>query len=120
VLLDEPEVALHWITCGNSLWTGVEETNRAVDPQAEQLETVELVNNDWNQLAVRVDEDIVTLTLNGKDVYRRRWEPEAGRNFGLFHDPTKSHVRVRNVKLSGKWPEKLPADFFEKRPEGTI
>jgi hypothetical protein len=120
VLLEEPEVALHWITCGNSLWTGVEETNRVVDPQAEQLETVELVNNDWNQLAVRVDEEIVTLTLNGKDVYRRRWEPEAGSNFGLFHDPTKSHVRVRNVKLSGKWPEKLPADFFEKRPEGTI
>jgi hypothetical protein len=120
LLLDEPDVALHWITCGNSLWTGVEDTNRVVDPKAEQLDTVKLVNDGWNQLVVRMEGETVSLKVNGKEVYRRRWEAEAGRNFGLFHDPTKFHVRVRNVKLSGEWPEKLPPDYFEKRPEGNI
>ncbi len=50
-------------------------------------------------------------------VYRRAWEVEAGRQFGLFHDPTEYHVRVRNLRLTGDWPEKLPADLFELKPQ---
>ena len=114
ILLSRPKVGLHWITSdsgGN--WTGIYNGNRVVDEQAEQLKPIRLKNNDWNQIAIRLDGEMVTLRLNGEDVYRRRWEAEAGRNFGLFHDPTKYHVRVREIQLRGDWPAKLPDRLFE-------
>ena len=115
LLLDEPTVGLHWITADpTGLWMGVDDQNRVVDEQAEQLQPIELLENDWNALRIRLDRHEVTLILNGTEVYRRRWEPAAGRQFGLFHDPTKYHVQVRNVVLTGNWPDKLPEDLFEK------
>jgi hypothetical protein len=29
-------------------------------------------------------------------------------------------VRVRNARLSGPWPEKLPADLFELKPKDKV
>lgn len=121
LLLDESKVALHWITSdptGNT--TGFDETNRIVDDRVEQLKPIALKNNDWNQMTLRLEGETVTLSLNGEDVYRRVWEAEAGRQFGLFHDPTQYHVRARNMQLSGDWPETLPADLFELKPNKTL
>ena len=118
MLLGDGKVALHWITADPAgIATGVDDSNRVFDEHAEQLQTVALKDNDWNQLTLKFDGDVVTLAVNGQDTYRRTWEAEAGRQFGLFRDPTQFHVRVRNVKLSGPWPEKLPADLFELKPK---
>jgi hypothetical protein len=117
MLLSDTNVGLHWITADpEGDWTGIDDSNRVVDEQAEQLRPIKLRDNDWNQIVVRLDGDVVTLRLNGEDVYRRKWEAEAGRNFGLFHDPTKYHVRARNIRLSGDWPGKLPDDLFGTKP----
>jgi hypothetical protein len=121
MLLDEEKVALHWITVDPAgIITGVDDSNSAVDEQAEQLQAVVLKANDWNQLTLRLDGDVVTLAINERDTYRRTWEPEAGREFGLFRDPARFHVRVRNASLSGPWPEKLPADLFELKPKDKV
>jgi hypothetical protein len=114
ILPGDKEVALHWITADAAgITTGVDDQNRVVDPQAEQPTPIALKNNDWNQLTLALEGDVATLSINGQAVYRRTWEHEAGRQFGLFHDPTQYQVRVRNVKLGGDWPEKLPADLLE-------
>jgi hypothetical protein len=121
MLLDGGKVALHWITTDPAgIVTGVDDANRALDAQADELQTVALKDNDWNQLTLKLDGDVLTLAINGQDAYRRTWEAEAGRQFGLFRDPTQFHVRVRNVKLSGPWPEKLPADLFELKPKEKV
>ncbi len=114
ILLSQPQLHLHWITSDSGgHWTGIGSENKVIDPQAEQLKLIELKENDWNQVAVRLDGEIVTMRLNGEDVYRRRWEATVGREFGLYHDPTEYHVRARNVRLSGDWPETLPENLFE-------
>jgi hypothetical protein len=120
LLLDEPEMGLHWVTFDNEIWTGVAPTNRVVDPNAEQLAPIELKAQAWNELQLRLEGETLVVSLNGKPVYRRQWEQQVDRKFGLFHDPTQYHVRVRNVRLSGDWPEKLPTDFWELRPGNKI
>jgi len=121
MLLDGEKVALHWITSDPSgVSTGIDDTNRVVDNQAEQLKPIVLRNADWNQLVIKLAGDVVTVDLNGEPVYRRVWQAGEGRQFGLFHDPSQYHVRVRQVQLSGDWPEKLPADLFELRPKRQV
>ncbi|MCO6045541.1 DUF1583 domain-containing protein [Aeoliella sp. ICT_H6.2] len=120
MLLDAEEVALHWLTCNNVAWTGVAQDNRVIDPAAEQLAPPELQEGAWNEMQIELDGDTITLSINGKPVYRRTWEQGLDRRFGLFHDPTSYHVRVRNVKLSGNWPEKLPKDFFEQAKSDNL
>ncbi len=118
MLLSDAEVALHWITTDPSgTTTGIDDANRIVDEQAQQLTAVGLKENDWNQLTLGLEGEVVTLSINGEAVYRRSWEAGVGRQFGLFHDPTQYHVRVRNVRLSGDWPERLPGDLFELKPK---
>ena len=112
--LSQPQVGLHLIAPHYApSWHGIPSEHRVVDENAKQLEPIQLTSGDWNQLAVRLDGDVLTLKINGKAVYQRAWEPEVGRQFGLFHDPTESHIRVRNVRLTGPWPEQLPTDLFE-------
>lgn len=89
------------------------EIDVVADPDAEQLAPIQLLPEQWNSLTVRLDGETVTLRLNGTDVYRRDWETVAGKNFGVFHEPSKYHVRVRNVILKGDWPQQLPADLME-------
>jgi hypothetical protein len=121
ILLSDATAALHWITAdatGN--WMGVGQENRVIDPNAKQLRPIELKSNDWNHLKLRLDGDLVVLSLNGENVYQRRWEAEVGRKFGLFHDPTAYHVRARNIQLTGNWPEQLPDDLFQTTPAENV
>lgn len=120
MLLDEPEVALHWITADDSQWTGVNNRNRVLDEQAEQLAPVELEPGEWNRLELSMEGDVVTLSINEQAVYRRAWEVDLDRKIGLFAYPNQHDVRVRGVKLSGDWPEKVPNDFFQKREMDTL
>src|SRR5690606_9971141 len=94
LLLDAKELGLHWVTLNNELWTGVETTNRVVDPDAEQLAPIELKESAWNELQLRLEKDTLTVSLNGTPIYRRRLEGEVDRKFGLFHDPARYQVRV--------------------------
>ena len=112
--LSEPTVGLHWVTADKKgTWTGVDELNRVVDEEAQQPTEVNLKENDWNKIEVGLTDSVVTLRVNGQLAYSRDWEPAAGRQFGLFHDPQRYHVRVRNIVLTGNWPDRLPEELFE-------
>jgi hypothetical protein len=121
ILLDRDKVDLHWITADPAgVTTGVDNANRAHDPEAQQPESVVLSPGGWNNLSLKLEGAEVVLSVNNVVVYRREWELEAGRLFGLFRDPSQFEVRVRNVRLSGPWPEQLPADLFELKPAAEV
>src|SRR5690606_20823732 len=100
--------------------TGVDDGNRALDPAAQQPESIVLKAGDWNKLNLKLEGDEAVLAINDQIVYRRQWEPEAGRLFGLFHDPSQYEVRVRRARLTGPWPEVLPADLLEIKPAAEV
>ncbi len=117
ILLSGDKIGLHWITADPAgITTGIDDTNRVEDPAAQQPEPVALKSGVWNKLSLKLEGDEAVLAVNDQIVYRRTWEPEAGRLFGLFHEPAESQVRVRNVRLRGDWPERLPNDLFELKP----
>ncbi len=113
ILLDKPEVELHWMLSGiDQHWFGIAPNNRVRDPQAEQLSPVALKQKEWNSLKLSLVAGVATLSLNGRETYRRRWTDSGQATFGLFHEPDKFQIRVRSVKLSGNWPQSLPQDIL--------
>ncbi len=110
----EPDgVRLHWITDGARDWTGLDEDNAIVEPLNRRgPKTLPLKLNDWNRLVVSLTGDEATLSLNDEVIYQRHVEPENGRQFGFYHDRRRSEVRVRNVLMTGNWPEKIPDEVL--------
>jgi hypothetical protein len=107
VFLLEPErIRLHWLTAADSDWTGLAVDN-ASPQEGDAGKPLPLRDNAWNSLRITLDRDEVKLELNGTAIYSRKLEPNSERVFGLFHYKERTGVRVRNVVLSGDWPEKL-------------
>ena len=108
-LLRPDGVQLHWITANRSTegpgnWLPTD--NRAEEPANRRGPIpLPLRANDWNAAAVEIRGEQVRIELNGALVYERPVEPGWGTRFGLYHDRLKSSSRIRNVVLSGDWPE---------------
>jgi tetratricopeptide (TPR) repeat protein len=103
VFLLTPEgVRLHWLGENNNDWTGLTADN-AVEAQG----SVALKANEWNQLQLSSTADSVKIELNGAAVCERKLAANDGRAFGLFHYKNRTAARVRNVVLTGDWPDKL-------------
>lgn len=115
IWFDEPEIRQHWITSDNGNWFGVNSTNRIKASEKYALASAELRESEWNVGSLRREQDEIVLSVNGKDIYRQPVDPILGGRFGFFHDPTSFQVRLRNVVLTGDWPEQLPEDLFEKQ-----
>ena len=117
MLLDQPEVALRWIAGeGEKEWLGTDPDQRVVDPQARQIAKAQINEKAWNTLKIRWNRGSALMSINGQDVYERKWDSEAAPQFGLYHHPNQTQTRVRNVSLSGNWPEALPSNLFEMNP----
>jgi hypothetical protein len=65
---------------------------------------------DWNAVKLTLAGNTAVIELNGVEVYRRELEPANDRLFGLFHWKDRSAVQVRNVVLTGNWPESLKSE----------
>ncbi len=117
MLLDQPEVALRWIVgAGEHEWLGTDLEQRVIDPQARQHSKAQIKEKDWNAIAIHWNKGVAKLSINGQDVYERKWDVNVAPQFGLYHNPKQSQVRIRNVRLSGNWPETLPENLFELMP----
>ena len=60
-------------------------------------------------MKVEVTGDMVTLELNGQQIYERQLEPTNRRRFGLFNYAEQTVTRVRNVVMRGDWPKTVPS-----------
>ena len=114
MLIDQPDIALRWIAGqGEKEWLGTEPDQRVVDPAARQTAKPQIKERDWNTMTILYIKNSVVLSINGQKLYERKWETNVAPQFGLYHQPDSTQVRVRNVRLSGNWPEKLPENLFE-------
>lgn len=104
-------VRLRWMADGDMDWTGLTEDDEVVEPLNRRgPRKLPLVADEWNEVTLALNRDVATLSLNGTTIYVRRLEADNERTFGLYHDRSRSGVRVRNVVMRGDWPERLTAD----------
>jgi hypothetical protein len=67
-------------------------------------------NADWNLITLKVTEGKVSVSLNGEEIYERSVADISNHHIGFYHDLNTSAVQIRNVVLTGNWPEKLSTE----------
>lgn len=113
-LLQPDGVRLHWITdTPFDDPTGLAHDNVVDVPQdCRGPQPVPLKPGEWNQATISLADDTAILALNGVEVYERKLQGTNGSFFGLFHWKDRTAVQVRNVVLTGDWPEKLSEEMM--------
>jgi len=119
-LLRPDGVLLHWVTDGQNEWSGLTSDNSLTEPLCRRGPlNLPLKANDWNHVTVnRSHDDVLTVSLNDVEIYERPVDWFGDQRFGFFRNPTVGGVKIRNVVLTGDWPETVPEDFF-KNPLAT-
>ena len=108
-LLEPDGVKLHWMTDGSrseDAYGGLTTDNMVTEP-AIQRGKLALKQGDWNVVEIALNDDLVTITLNQTVIAERKLEAENSRQFGFYHDKNATSVQVRNVVLTGDWPQSL-------------
>lgn len=114
MLIEDGKIRLHWLPSASDIQSsGIAVDNRGDDPQAEQLATAKLNESEWNKVVLRIDGSHMILRINGMDIYRRPIPENKRTEFGWLSDPEQPSVRIRNAKLKGDWPDKLPEPLWE-------
>lgn len=114
-LLEPDGVRVHWIIDSWREWTGLAIDNAIVEPLNRRgPRNIPLKKDDWNQVTLRRVDGVAVVSLNGHVIYERRDDSglQVAPSFGLFRDGTRSGAKVRNIVMSGDWPETLPEDFL--------
>lgn len=107
-LIEPGGVRMHWLTGGAAEWTGLDENNATIEPLNRRgPRPLPLQAGEWNRVAMALQADTLTLTLNDVEIYSRKMEAENSRRFSLYHDRNRAAVQARNVVLRGNWPEQL-------------
>jgi hypothetical protein len=105
---------LHLMTAGGTSWK-VPTDFEAPVPGAEPT-PLSLNSGDWNQVELQRNGDTLKISLNGETVFDGEAKTQLGDMvFGLFHYANNTDARIRNLKLTGPWPEELPANLAEFR-----
>ena len=118
----QPEgVRVHWLTDGPFDQTELGPDNLSEILSREDSTTpIPLKVGQWNQMTVALNEQTVTLELNGQAICRTSIDATNDRVFGLFHYADQTEARVRNVSMRGSWPTKLPdlsaQELADQRP----
>ena len=108
-LLEPGGARLHWATHGKYDQTGLDRANVFDEPQHRRgADQLPLVAGQWNQVALKLTGDEISILLNGELVLERELQPTNLRTFGFFHYEDQTKARVRNVVWRGDWPRKLP------------
>lgn len=112
-LVEPGGVRIRWITDGKLEWTGLPEENATLEPLNRRgPRPLPLKENDWNAVSMSLAKGQLTLSLNGTPIYVRQMESDNPRRFGFYRDRTRT-ARIRNVVMSGDWPEQVPQEFLD-------
>lgn len=113
-LIEPSGVRLHWITHNENEWTGLEPDNAIVEAVNRRGPSIlPLIASDWNHVLVTRDQQKLKLTLNGTLIYEKPVEELSDFHPGFYHDRSQTDVRIRNVVLTGNWPEKLTPEQMQ-------
>lgn len=115
VFLLQPEgVRLRWLTDGSGDWTGLAADNTVTEPLNRRgPRPLPLRANEWNRVTMARTKGTITLSLDDTIVYQRPTDWEGDQCFGLNRHGSTIEVKVRNVVLTGDWPEALPNEFLD-------
>ncbi|MBI3863250.1 MAG: DUF1583 domain-containing protein, partial [Planctomycetia bacterium] len=124
-LLRPAGVQMHWIHDGANRinpWNGLADDNVIDEPNFRSgPPQLPLKAGDWNMVRVSLADDVAVIELNGAEICRRPMEAANSRQFGLYHREGATQAKVRNVVLSGNWPERLApeqlANLMARVPE---
>jgi hypothetical protein len=104
-------VKSHWITSGvfDADFYKIPNDNSMVESDCQRgPKTLPLKNGDWNLISMSRRENAVEITLNGELVFVRSLSEVADFRPGFFRYFTQE-ARIRNVTLSGDWPDSSDA-----------
>jgi hypothetical protein len=119
-LIEPDGVRIHWITAGERDWTGLPADNATLEPLYRRgPRPLPLKENAWNQIRLARSKEKATITLNGETIYERPADFGGDLSFGLYRNAARSAVEVRNVVLTGAWPESLPEEFL-RNPAAVV
>lgn len=111
-LLESGGVRVRWITSGETEWTGLQSDNAAIEPLNRRgPRPLPLKEKQWNAVTVKRSGGTCHITLNDELIYQRPDDFEVAPQFGLYRAVRSVTSRVRNVVMTGDWPETLPSDF---------
>ncbi len=113
LLIEPTGVRIHWITDGAFDWTGLTPENATMEPLNRRgPRPLPLKENDWNEVSLAVVKNKLELQLNGTLVYTRPIDFTGTKHFGLYRMSQSPAPRVKEVVLSGDWPEQIPTECF--------
>ncbi|MEM8733737.1 MAG: DUF1583 domain-containing protein [Planctomycetota bacterium] len=112
--IDRPKLRKHWITSSAEVF-GVSSTNGVDVPSDQVMNAPALKAKAWNRLAYSREGDQITISINDQPIYSQPADSLLRGRFGFLQDPEKFQVKVRNVVLTGDWPETLPEDLFAEK-----
>ena len=119
-LIEPGGVQVHWMTSGGFEWTGLPADNKLLEPLSRRgPRPLPLKDGDWNAVTLSRAVGKVTLTLNDEVIYQRPVDFGGNHSFGFYRDRTQTAAKIRNVVMTGDWPETLPADVLEN-PTVTV
>ncbi|MEO8497110.1 MAG: DUF1583 domain-containing protein, partial [Planctomycetota bacterium] len=111
-LIEPNGVRVHWITDGEADWTGLPADNALLEPLNRRgPRALPLREKDWNKMQLSRAGGKVTLSLNETVIYERDVDYGGDHTFCFYRDRTKAAAKIREVVMTGDWPETLPADF---------
>lgn len=102
----------HWMTAVGGRWKLPKDNE--VPLNAESPVKLPLKEGEWNQVMLHLGKNHhFQIRLNEELVFDQQIEilPQ-GAIFGLFHYADRTTARVRNIKLTGPWPQAMPEKLF--------
>lgn len=118
-LLEPQGVRLHWMTDHSDTEAGDLPLGNVADEPAARRGPPSLPLNvgEWNHIALSLTDDEVSIELNGVLIFQRKLESTNDRLFSFFRYQDQTDARIRNVVLSGNWPEQIPREeeLFSRR-----
>lgn len=110
-LIEPGGVQVHWMTSGDFEWTGLPADNALLEPLSRRgPRPLPLKEGEWNSVRLARADGKVTVTLNSDVIYQRVVDFGGDLSFGFYRNRTETAARIRNVVMTGNWPESLPED----------
>ncbi|MDP1562958.1 MAG: DUF1583 domain-containing protein, partial [Pirellulaceae bacterium] len=121
VLLSEDNVRVKWLASSSDSYL-INTVADFVTPAT--AKSVPLIQGDWNRVRVELKERIVSVQLNGTQVWEQELEPEQSTRFGLYRTKEQS-VQAKNLVLHGGWSQAMPSNdqllaLKQPYPEATL
>ena len=102
----------HWMIESGNQW----KVPKDYEAPVEGSENLPLKAGEWNDVSLKLEDGRLKISLNNQTVYDEPHEPlPQGNIVGLFHYASKTKARVRNITLTGNWPEEMPENLLESR-----